>query len=171
MNEILSNYSQEEIEQLALKQIESENFENQNLKIKKIDKEYKKHNVKAVTKALTNASIIFMCSYIVMNSNVNMADLKMEDIVTSANDIMYNYSLLFGDQSEFVMGLYSKVFEGLSKIISELGLIGFILSIKAVKFVKSITQDTIKGIKMKQELETLKDIVEKEKLYETNKTK
>ena len=63
---------------------------------------------------------------------------------------MYNYSPLFGDQSEFVMGLYSKVFEGLSKIISELGLIGFILSIKAVKFVKSITQDTIKGIKMKQ---------------------
>lgn len=171
MKNVLLNYSQEEIEQLALKQLEIENKEDNNLKIVKIDKEYKKHNIKSVTKALANASIILFGMSIVMNSNTNMSEININDIIDFANNMVAKLPFLSQKQEDIVLGIYSKMFDGLSNVISELGLIGIILVSKSIRLVSSITKDTVNGIKMKKELEVLKNLVENAKVIETNRTK
>ena len=83
MNNILDDYSQEEIEALALKQLESDSdkkIEETSMSIIKIDKEYKKHNSNAVKKAIFNGSVILLCAGIFLNSDPNILEFGSEDL-------------------------------------------------------------------------------------------
>lgn len=82
MKDILDGYSKEEIEALAIKQLESNNKEEDILKIEKIDKEYKRHNSKTVTKAIINGATIFLCIAIVLNSDSNISNFGTKNCPT-----------------------------------------------------------------------------------------
>lgn len=158
MNDKLKDYSQEEIEELALKQLESNDFEeNTSLKIEKIDREYKKHNKKAITRAIKNGTIILMCAGVVLNSDSNIASFGTEDLRNIFDGITKTVSLL--PMSEPLVAVYSKMFDGINSIIDNLGLAGIILASKAVKFVLSTAKDTKQTLKMRKELLDLKQAI------------
>ena len=159
MNEILNGYTEEEIEELAIKQI---NFENEEitLKIENIDKEYKKHNKKTVSKAILNGSLILIISGIVLNSNSAISEFGTEDL-NEVFDKLTN-AVSFLPQSDLLISIYARMFDGLNIIIDKVGIVGLILATKAIKFVLSIIKDTKKGLCMKKELLELEAKLNKE---------
>ena len=160
MNEILKDYSKEEIEALALKQLEVEENENIELKVTKIDKEYKKHNKRAVIKAIINASTIILFAAVILNSESSLSRFGTEDISDLINSITSNLEFL--PFSEIINGVYAKMFEILNSIIDKIGIMGIVLASKSIKFVLSSFKDTKKSIDMKKEMEVLKNIISKE---------
>lgn len=159
MNEILNGYTEEEIEELAIKQI---NFENEELifKIENIDKEYKKHNKKAVSKAILNGSLILIISAFVMNTNSSISEFGTEDLNEIFEQLTNAVSFL--PQSDLLISIYARMFEGLNIIIDKIGIVGLILATKSVKLVLSIAKDTKKGLCMKKELLELEAKLNKE---------
>lgn len=155
MNDILKSYTQKEIEELALKQLETENVVTQEiLKIERIDKEYKKHNRNAVLNALANGSMIAVFIGIILNSNSNIANFGTDDILNIFNDLSDKLSIL--PKSEILIGVYSKMFNCLNLIIEKIGLIGIILANKSIKFVIKSVGDIRKSQQLKSELLYLK---------------
>lgn len=151
MNDILKKYTQEEIEKLALKQLENKEFSSEvTLKIEKIDKEYKKHNRTAVINALANGSMIAIFVGIILNSESNIADFDTDAVMNIFDDLTVKLSIL--PKSEILIGVYSKMFDGLNLIIEKMGLVGFILATKSIKFVMSSVKDVRKSIQLKNEL-------------------
>lgn len=156
MNDILKSYTQKEIEELALKQLETENVVTQEiLKIERIDKEYKKHNRNAVLNALANGSMIAVFIGIILNSNSNIANFGTDDILNIFNDLSDKLSIL--PKSEILIGVYSKMFNCLNLIIEKIGLIGIILANKSIKFVIKSVGDIRKSQQLKSELLYLKE--------------
>ena len=156
MNEILKKYTKEEIEKLALKQVECEEvFSEETLKIEKIDKEYKKHNQTAVINALANGSMIAIFIGIILNSESNIADFDTDTIIDIFDDLTIKLSLL--PKSEILIGVYSKMFDGLNLIIEKIGLVGLVLATKSIKFVMNSTKDVRKSIQLKNELVYLEE--------------
>lgn len=158
MKEILQNYTKEEIEALALKQLENENNE-EILKVEKIDKEYKKHNKRAVMRAIINGSMIMIFSGIIMNSEADLASFGTEDISNIIDSITSNLEFLPG--SEIINYVYAKMFEGLNKLIDQIGIMGLIIASRSIKFVLSSFKDTKKSLDMKKEIQILKDKITK----------
>lgn len=163
MNDILKDYSQEEIEALAIKQLESNGFEeNTSLKITNIDKEYKKHNKQAITKAIINGSIILLCAGVVLSSDSNLSSFGTEDLTKVFDNITKSASSL--PKSDVLVAVYTKMFEGINYIIDKIGLIGIVLATKSIKFVLSTVKDTRKTLKMKKELLNLKKSIEEKEI-------
>ncbi len=162
-NEILKDYSQEEIEALAIKQLENDDFdEDIPLKITKIDKEYKRHNTKAITKAIINGTIILTCAGIVLSSDATLSNFGTDDLMNVFDKITQSMSFLPG--SDTFIAVYTKMFDGISSIIDKMGLMGIILASKSVKFVLLTIKDTKKTIKIKKELSELKKTIEEKQL-------
>lgn len=168
MKDILDGYSKEEIEALAIKQLESNNKEEDILKIEKIDKEYKRHNSKTVTKAIINGATIFLCIAIVLNSDSNISNFGTEELSNLFNSIMDLVSFL--PKNEILIATYTKLFDGVNQIIDKLGLMGIVLANKSIHFLLSTIKDTKKSFKIKKELLGLKAIID-EKEYEDNHIK
>lgn len=163
MNDLLKDYSQQEIEGLAIKQLENNNFEeNIPIKIKKIDTEYKRHNKKAITKAILNGSIILLCASIVLNSDSNISNFGTEDLTNIFDNIVQTVSTL--PKSDVLVAVYTKMFDGINFIIDKIGLMGIILATKSIKFVLSTVKDTKKTLKMKKELLDLKQSIEEKNI-------
>lgn len=163
MNDLLKNYSQQEIEELAIKQLENHNFkENIPIKIKKIDAEYKSHNQKAITKVILNGSIILLCASIVLNSDSNISNFGTEDLTNIFDNIVQTVSTL--PKSDVLVAVYIKMFDGINFIIDKIGLMGIILATKSIKFVLSTVKDTKKTLKMKKELLDLKQSIEEKNI-------
>lgn len=162
-NEILKDYSQEEIEALAIKQLENDDFEgDMTLKITKIDKEYKRHNTKAITKAIINGTFILICAGIVLNSDATLSNFGTDDLMNVFNKITQSISFLPG--SDIISAVYTKMFDDISSIMDKMGLMGIILASKSVKFVLSTVKDTKKTVKIKKELSDLKKTIEEKQL-------
>lgn len=162
MNDILKNYTQEEIEALAIKQIENNNLEeNSTLKIIEIDKEYKKHNRQAVKRAIFNGSVILLCVWIVLNSNSNISSFGTEDLKNIFDSFTQLVSNLPLPKSDLLAAFYAKMFDGINYIIEKIGLMGIVLATKSIKFILSSVKDTRQTLKMKQELLDLKESIEK----------
>ena len=162
MNDILKEYTKEEIEALAIKQIENNNLEeNSTLKIIKIDKEYKKHNRQAVTRAIINGSIILLCAGIVLSSNSNISSFGTEELKNIFDSFTQSVSNLPLPKSDLLVAIYTKMFDGINYIIEKIGLMGIVLATKSIKFVLSSVKDTRQTLKMKKELLDLKKSVEK----------
>lgn len=149
MNEILNGYTQEEIEELAIKQLEVED-ENLTLKIEKIDKDYKKFNKKAVMKAILNGSIILAFSGIVLSSDSKISEFGTEDLTNIFNRLTEVVSYL--PKSDILISLYAKMFDGINFMIDKMGLMGLVLATKSIKFVLSTIKDTKKSLEMRREL-------------------
>lgn len=164
MNDILKNYSQDEIELLALQQLEEGTLEETaTLKIVKIDKEYKKHNSKAITSAIINAGVILLLSSIVLNSESNMARFSVDDISLLFDDILNQVQKI--TDNELLLTIYAKMFDSVNAIIEKIGLIGLILVTRSCKLILQTVKDTKKTLKMKKELKELQQIVEKKDNY------
>ncbi len=164
MNNILDDYSQEEIEALALKQLESDSdkkIEETSMSIVKIDKEYKKHNSNAVKKAVFNGSVILLCAGIFLNADPNILEFGSEDLTFLYENVINTISGL--PKSDILIAVYSKMFEGINNIVDEIGIVGLVLVIKSFKFVVSTVSDGKKALKMKKELSDLTKILEEEK--------
>lgn len=157
MNDIIKKYSQEEIEELAIKELENENNQT-TLKIVKIDKEYKKHNKKAITRAIFNGTVILMCAGIVLSSNSNLSKFGTEDLINFFDNITQIFSAL--PKSDILVAVYAKMFDGINFIVDKIGIMGIILATKSIKFVLSTVKDTKKTLEMKKELFDLKQIIE-----------
>lgn len=163
MNNLLKDYSQEEIEYLAIKQLEDNNFaENTPIKIKKIDKEYKKHNQKALTKAILNGSIILLCAGIVLSSDSNISNFGTEDLTHIFDNITQSVANL--PKSDVLVAVYTKMFDGINYIIDKIGLMGLVLATKSIRFVLSTVKDTKQTLKMKKELSALKQSIEEKEI-------
>lgn len=159
MNEILKSLSQEEIESLAIKQLESPMFEDEaSLKIIKVDKEYKKHNKKAVAKAIMNASIILIFAGIVISSDSNISSFGTKELSEVFDNVLNTVSFL--PQSDIIVAVYTTMFEGINKTIDTIGLMGLIIAVKSVNFVLSTFKDTKQSLKIKKELTELKEKLE-----------
>lgn len=160
MNDILKNYTQEEIEQLAIMAINNNEIEESvPLKIEKIDKEYKKHNNKAVTKAIFNASIIILGSYILLTTDSNVSRFSMEEINVLFEKLIELVSYL--PKSELLVETYTMTFDKLSMLIEKLGIVGMLLFSKSISFILTTIKDSKKSIKIKKELSELKEILDK----------
>lgn len=167
MNDKLKDYSQEEIEELALKQLESNGFEeNISLKIEKIDKKYKQHNKDAIKKAIINGSIILLCAGVTLNSDSNIANFGTEDLKNIFDGITNAVSLL--PMSEPLVAVYTKMFDGINSIIDNLGLAGIILASKSIKFVLSTVKDTKQTLKIRKELLDLKQAIGEDEKKESH---
>ena len=154
MNDILKNYSQEEIEELAIKELENENNA-ATFKITKIDKEYKKHNKQAITRAIINGTIILLCTGIVLGSDSNLSDFGTEDLTNIFNNITEMATNL--PKSDILVATYAKMFDGINYIIDKIGLIGIILASKSIKFILTSVRDVKKSIAIKNELDELQN--------------
>lgn len=160
MDDVLKGYSQEEIELLAAKQLEESTLEETAaLKIVKIDKEYKKHNSKAITNAIINAGVILVLTSIVFNSESNMAKFGSNDISLLFDDILNLFQKI--TDSELLLMIYSKTFDGLTAVIDKIGLMGLVLATKSYKMIMQTVKDTKKTLKMKKEINDLKEILDK----------
>lgn len=157
MNDILKNYSQEDIEELAIKELENENNQT-TFKIVKIDKEYKKHNKQAITRAIFNGTIILLCAGIVLGSDSNLSNFGTEDLSNIFNNMTEIASTL--SKSDILVAVYTKMFDGINYIIDKIGLMGVILASKSIKFVLSSVRDVKKSLVIKKELNELKNKLE-----------
>ncbi len=156
---MLKNYSQEEIEELATQQLLDKK-----LKIVKINKEYKKHNRKTVSKAILNGSIVLICACIVLNSNPNISNFGTEAMKDMLTDIS-QFTNFFPKTMPFdiLAACYVKAFEGLNYIIDKFGMMGVFLASQSIRFILSTVSDTIKTLRIKKELLALKRISENNK--------
>lgn len=160
MNDILKDYTQEEIERLAIMAINNNEIEESvPLKIEKIDKEYKKHNNKTVTKAIFNASIIILGSYILLTTDSNVSRFSMEEINVLFEKLVELVSYL--PKSELLVEMYTMTFDKLTMLIEKLGIVGMLLFSKSISFILTTLKDSKKSIKMKKELSELKEILDK----------
>lgn len=157
MNDILKNYSQEEIEELAIKELENENNQTK-FKITKIDKEYKKHNKQAITRAIVNGTIILLCVGIVLSSDSNLSNFGTEDLSNIFNNITEMASNL--PKSDILVAVYAKMFDRINYIIDKIGLMGIILASKSIKFILTSVKDVRKSTLIKNELNELKNKLE-----------
>lgn len=138
MNELLKNYTQEEIENLAVKQLESEKATV--YRIQKIDKDYKKHHAKAVGRALYNGVIIVALAGIVVQTGTDLAKFNTGDIVKSLNGMTHYLSQL--PYSERLVQSFQNFSREGSKIIQGIGLGGLILLSRTTSFIRNIVRDT-----------------------------
>lgn len=152
----MNNNSQEILEETKYHKTEENAFEEfLTLKIVKIDKEYKKHNKKAITNAILNGTIILLFSWIIIDSNVNISNFGTEELSNLCNKIISYASFL--PKSEILIAVYSCFFNGVNEIIDKLGLTGIILVSKSVKFILKGMKDTKKSLQIKEELYLLKE--------------
>lgn len=159
MNDILKGYTQEEIEAFAIRQLENNDLEeNTTFKITKIDKEYKKHNQRAVSKAIINGSTILLCAYIVLSSDSNISSFGTEDLQNIFDSMTQLVSYL--PKSDLLIAIYTKMFDGLNYIIDKMGLVGIILATKSIKFLLSTVKDAKQTLRMRRELLELKKVFE-----------
>ena len=166
MNNILDGYSKEEIESLAIKQLQ-DNEQETILKIEKIDKEYKKHNKQAVMRAVKNGAIIVMFVGIVLSSDSNISRFGTEDITAIFDRVIQFASEL--PESEMLVATYTQVFDTFIKVVDKIGLMGIILASKSINFVSSTLKDTTKSVKIKKELLELKQMLENKNLNNAHK--
>lgn len=157
MNDRLKNYSQEEIEELAIKELENEKSET-TFKITKIDKEYKKHNKQAVRTAIVNGTMILLCTGVVLGSDSNLSNFGTEDLLNIFNNII-EIAPSF-PKSDILIGIYAKMFDGINYIIDRMGLMGIILASKSIKFILTSVGDIKKSLLIKQELNELQKKLE-----------
>ena len=162
MNDILKNYTQEEIEELALKSLETEATET-TLQITKIDKDYKKHNQQAVTRAIMNGATILVCASIVLSSDSNLSSFGTEDLANLFHQITEIASYL--PKSDILVAVYTKLFDGVSAIIDKIGLVGILLACKSINFILTSVKDIKKTFIMKEELKELKQKLEQQENY------
>ncbi len=162
MNDILKNYSKEEIEELAIKELENESDQTI-FKITKIDKEYKKHNKQAVTRAIVNGTIILLCAGIVLSSDSNFSNFETKDLSNMFDTITEMVSNL--PKSDVLIAVYAKMFDGINYIIDKIGLIGIILALKSIKFILMSVKDVRKSLLIKTELNELKNKLENKEKY------
>lgn len=154
--DILEGYTQEEIEELAREQLRhGTSDDNLPLQIIKIDKEYKKHNKQAVSKAIKNGVTILICAGVVLNSNSNLANFGTEELSNIFNNIIQYASYL--PLSDFPIAVYTKLFEGINQVISSIGLIGILLATKSIKFLLTTLKDGKKSLELKQDLKVLEE--------------
>ena len=159
MNDILKEYSQEEIEQLAIQQLENNDLEDE-AKIVKIDKEYKQHNKKAVMRAITNGFIIFVFVEIALHTDPSASKIDTDSIMNSIEKL---YSAIPLINTDAILAVYAKMFDMMNNIIDKIGIFGMILSTKSIKFVVNTLGDTKKSIKMKKEIEELQKKIDERK--------
>lgn len=149
MDNVLKNYTQEEIEKLAIKQLENQQ-EDISFKIMKIDKEYKKHNRQTVMKIIYNGTIISLCLGVVLNSNSSISEFGTEDLTNLFNHLINFASSL--PESDLLVSAYTYMFNGINEIIDKIGLVGIILASKSIKFILTTLKDTKKSLDIKREL-------------------
>ena len=166
MNNILDGYSKEEIENLAIKQLQVTEQET-TLKIEKIDKEYKKHNKQAVMRAVKNGAIMVMFVGIVLSSDSNLSRFGTEDI-TAIFDKALEFASKLPD-GEILVSIYTQTFDAFIKVVDTIGLMGIILASKSINFVTTTLKDTTKSIKIKKELSELKQMLENKQLNNNHK--
>jgi len=154
MDDILKGYSKKEIEELAVKQLKSEE-ENISYKIVEIDKKYKKHNKQAVINATKNAAVILVFIGIVLNSETNISNIGTDELSNVFDNVIKFAEKL--PKSDILVTVYTGLFEGLNQIIEKIGLMGMILATKSVKFITTTLKDSRKSIKIKKELEELEE--------------
>ena len=142
MNDILKNYPQEKIEELAIKELENEDNQT-TFRITKIDKEYKKHNKQAITKAIVNGTIILLCAGVVLSSDSNLSNFGTEDLSSIFNNITEMASNL--PKSEVLVAVYTRMFDGINYIIDKIGLMGIMLASKSIKFVQTSVKEVRKS--------------------------
>lgn len=159
----LEQYTEEEISDFAKKYLENQETEKQNLtlKITSVNKEYKKHNAKAVRSAIINGTIILAVSTILMKSETNIADMgntqilrMMDEVQTFGEDILSLISI-----GDFPVVLYTKLMGVLDYAIEQVGIVGIALASKSISFVMNSIGDSIKSRKMKKELNDLKELL------------
>jgi len=161
INDILNSYTREEIETLALKQLEIQKEDI--LKIKKINKEYKEHNKKSIYKAITNGTMILLIAGIVMTTNTKISDIGTNEILNVLNDLSDKLSAL--PKSEIIVDSYTKSYEILNLIVEKLGLLGIVLISKTINWIINSINDSTKSIKMKHEIEKLQEKINEYESY------
>ena len=166
MSNILDGYSKEEIENLAIQQLQN-NEQETTLKIEKIDKEYKKHNKQAVMRAVKNGAIIIMFVGIVLSSDSNISRFGTDDITAILDKVIQFASQL--PESEMIVAMYTQMFDTFIKVVDTIGLMGIILASKSINFVLSTLKDTTKSVKIKKELSELKQMLENKNLNNAHK--
>lgn len=128
-------------------------------KIVHLDKEYKKNNKKLITAAIFNASVLALMTLVVIKQDSNLPTTDINSLITTLEEMINNINLPFFDS---VKACYAALFDGIRKIMDELGVLGVLLASKAVNFAIKITKGTIKSLKIKNELKQLQSIKEKE---------
>ena len=168
--DVLEGYTSEEIEELARKHIEYQKKEGKELRLKisKIDKNYRKHNERAVIRAITNGTMIIGLSAVLMKSNINISEFG-NDTITELINQSYEWINQLTDNipmGDMVSTIYAKIMGILETAVDKVGIIGIVLANRAVSFVTDTVKDGVKTIKTKKEINMLKD-----KLHELDELK
>jgi hypothetical protein len=167
--EIKELYTEEELFELAKKQLLQDKNNNDSLEfsIKKVDKEYKNHNKKAITRAVLNGGFVVLFTAILLRSNSNLSTFGSEDLINLVNDL--NSKILFLPYMKQVNDvIYPFTFGLVNNIIDKVGIIGLILSIKSIKLIITSIKDSKKAMIMKNELDMLQIKLEEVKNMEGN---
>jgi hypothetical protein len=156
--EILDLYTQEEILDLAKKQLSQGKNEVAQLEfsITKIDKDYKIHNAKAITKALVNGGLVILFASIILNSNSDVSRFGNQDLINLVDSIAakMNFSPFAKNMNEII---YPFTFGLLNNLIEKLGIIGLVIAVKSMKLITNSVNDARKSIIMRNELNLLNE--------------
>lgn len=170
--DVLEGYTTEEIQEIARKHIESRRTERKDLilKINKIDKEYRKHNEHAVIRGITNGTLIIALSAVLMRNDMNISEIANDKIIQMINESYERINQITDNipMGEITSVVYAKVMGIAEVAIEKIGIVGIILASKAVSFVTDTVSDGIKTVKMKKEMNSIRDKIEETYEFEPN---
>ena len=159
--DVLDGYTTEQIEELARKYIENRNVEKKELKLKiaKIDKNYRKHNERAVITAITNGTVIIALAAVFMKSDINISEFGNDRVMQLINE-SYEWVNQIADNipmGDMVSTIYAKLMGVLEIVIDKIGVIGIILANRAISLATNTVKNGIKTVKMKKEMEEIRE--------------
>ena len=157
--DVLDGYTTEQIEEIARKHIENRNAEKKELKLKitKIDKDYRKHNERAIITAVTNGTVIIALAAVLMKSDINISEVGNDRVMQLINE-SYEWVNQITDNipmGDMASTIYAKLMGVLEIVIDKIGVIGIILANRAISFVTSTIKDGVKTVKMKKQINEL----------------
>ncbi len=166
----MENLTKEQIEQLAMKQLEER--DEWELEIKKIDKDYKKNNKNIISYAIGNASMIILLTGVFFSSDLDLTEFGTERAITLIDELS-NWlgnimdDFLLDDKASII---FMKLMNILEIIIDRIGIVGVVLANRAISLITNVISKGIKSDKMKKEIEKLKlKIAEVDKIKEEGK--
>ena len=155
----LDGYTTEQIEELARKYIENRSTEKKELKLKitKIDKDYRKHNERAVITAITNGTVIIALAAVIMKSDINISEFGNDRVMELINE-SYEWVNQITDNipmGDMASTIYTKLMGVLEIVIDKIGIVGIALANRALSFITSTVKDGVKTVKMKKQINEL----------------
>lgn len=164
MDEKLNGLTDDEIRNLAKKQLELQNQEQEELELKivSMDKEFKKEKSNVITKAIYNGMFVALMSYLVLTSESQISDFETTNLIDSAQNLADNLTTAFQNIPTFEIAtvILSKGIEGINYIIEKVGIMGYVLANRSINLVLGTVKNSIKVNKIKREIDELKKIIE-----------